>query len=132
MELLILSKLKWDLTAVTAYDYLDHMINTLQQEDEDESTNLNQQAWSKDSTEIVRQITERIVLLCATDSNFAIMTPSLIASAALIAALRHGHPKKQSLNNFNLNQITAKLKSVAKFEMVSCSLLAGNVFFQRK
>ena len=29
MELLILSKLKWDLTAVTAYDYLDHLLDAL-------------------------------------------------------------------------------------------------------
>ena len=29
MELLILSKLKWDLTAVTAYDYLDHLLEAL-------------------------------------------------------------------------------------------------------
>ena len=26
MELLILSKLQWDLTAITAYDYLDHLL----------------------------------------------------------------------------------------------------------
>ena len=29
MELLILSKLKWDLTTVTAYDYLDHLLEAL-------------------------------------------------------------------------------------------------------
>jgi hypothetical protein len=29
MELLILSKLKWDLTAVTSYDYLDYLLDVL-------------------------------------------------------------------------------------------------------
>jgi hypothetical protein len=29
MELLILSKLKWDLTAVTSYDYLDYLLDAL-------------------------------------------------------------------------------------------------------
>ena len=29
MELLILSKLKWDLTAVTSYDYLDYLLEFL-------------------------------------------------------------------------------------------------------
>ena len=29
MELLILSKLHWDLTAITAYDYVDHLLETL-------------------------------------------------------------------------------------------------------
>jgi hypothetical protein len=29
MELLVLSKLKWDLTAVTAYDYLDYLMDLL-------------------------------------------------------------------------------------------------------
>ena len=33
MELLILSKLKWDLTAITAYDYLDHLLEALQRSD---------------------------------------------------------------------------------------------------
>ena len=30
MELLILSKLQWDLTAITAYDYMDHLLENLQ------------------------------------------------------------------------------------------------------
>ena len=30
MELLILSKLKWDLSAVTPYDFLEHLIRLLQ------------------------------------------------------------------------------------------------------
>merc|ERR1712165_631948 len=37
MELLILSKLKWDLTAITSYDYLDHMMNTLQEPNNDDA-----------------------------------------------------------------------------------------------
>ena len=30
MELLILSKLKWDLSAVTPYDFLEHLLRLLQ------------------------------------------------------------------------------------------------------
>ena len=31
MELLILSKLQWDLTAITAYDYIDHILESINQ-----------------------------------------------------------------------------------------------------
>ena len=156
MELLILSKLKWDLTAVTAYDYLDLMMNTLQRADNaaavhqspqqenllssnSSSSSQSQQqrqsdplpsdgagcCWTSEMVESVRHITEKIVLLCATDSSFATMSPSLIASAAILSALQHGnvggHPKNKPLKPswINLNQVTAKLKDVARFEMVS-------------
>ena len=32
MELLILSKLKWDLSAVTPYDFLEHLLRQLQED----------------------------------------------------------------------------------------------------
>ena len=56
MELLILSKLKWDLSAVTPYDFLEHLLRLLIQEGailEEES--------------LLRRHTENFIILCATE-----------------------------------------------------------------
>lgn len=77
MELLILSKLKWDLTAVTAYDYLDHLLE--QAETLRHSIDL----------ENLRRHTERFITLCATNIQFLRLPASVIASAAFANALQH-------------------------------------------
>ena len=146
MELLILSKLKWDLTAVTAYDYLDHLMNTVssmhfshQSEEGDlhhphhhQSTSQQGQqqsevsgasrggVWDRETTHTIRNLTERIVLLCATDSEFATISPSLIASAAFVAAVQNSpsYTNRSVRKEVNLNHVTAQLESVAKFDKV--------------
>ena len=146
MELLILSKLKWDLTAVTAYDYLDHLMNTVssmhfshQSEEGDlhhphhQSTSQQGQqqqsegsgasgggVWDRETTHTIRNLTERIVLLCATDSEFATISPSLIASAAFVAAVQNSpnYTNHSVRKEVNLNHVTAQLESVAKFDKV--------------
>ena len=127
MELLILSKLKWDLTAVTAYDYLDHLMNTVTSDvTEEETSSSPSTSWDRQTTSTVRSLAERIVLLCATDAYFATVSPSLIASAAFVAAVQNASSLPQStsqrsriIRRINLNTVTARLKSVAKFDTVS-------------
>ena len=147
MELLILSKLKWDLTAVTAYDYLDHLMNTVssmhfshlseegdlhphphhqstsqqgQQQQSEGSGASGGGAWDRETTHTIRNLTERIVLLCATDSEFATISPSLIASAAFVAAVQNSpsYTNRSVRKEVNLNHVTAQLESVAKFDKV--------------
>ena len=64
MELLILSKLKWDLSAVTPYDFLEHLLRQLQedggflhQDDSNSNRLLREEQFKKN--------TERIILNCA-------------------------------------------------------------------
>ena len=103
MELLILSKLKWDLTAITAYDYLDHLLDALKKsisngEDETEDISHNTRNVKYESqrsslnqllnSSSLRINAEKIILLCATDYRFANLPPSVVASAALMSAIQ--------------------------------------------
>ena len=106
MELLILSKLKWDLTAITSYDYLDYMINSL-----DQSSAILAEMETQ-----VRRNTEKLVTLCATDETFMSMPPSLVAASALLTAIE----QDQSLSNkVNLNQIIGCIRKHTNLELVS-------------
>lgn len=57
MELLILSKLKWDLSAVTPYDFLEYLIRLIS-----EGSNLDSEA--------LRRLTENFIILCATEFRY--------------------------------------------------------------
>ena len=113
MELLILSKLKWDLTAITSYDYLDYMINSLDLQDQ------NVSVMAEVETK-VRRNTEKLVTLCATDETFMSMPPSLVAASALLTALEQD---KTISNKVNLNQIIGCIKHNTNLEMVSLTII---------
>ena len=125
MELLILSKLKWDLTAITSYDYLDYMINDtitpkLSQPilitSTPNPTSLGQTNNSSQLESKVRRNTEKLVTLCATDETFMSMPPSLVAASALVTAIEQD---PTVTNNFNLNQIVNNIRDLTKLEIVS-------------
>ena len=123
MELLILSKLKWDLTAITSYDYLDYMINSL---------DLHQQENVSVMAEVetkVRRNTEKLVTLCATDETFMSMPPSLVAASALVTALEQD---KTISNKVNLNQIIGCIKHNTNLEMVSSSTISQCAKMRKK
>lgn len=75
MELLILSKLKWDLSAVTPYDFLEYLLRLLAEEG----------AGIVDSA-VLRRHTENFIILCATEYRFSGYPASMLSSAALAAA----------------------------------------------
>merc|ERR1719410_2466319 len=74
-ELLILLKLRWELSSTTAMDYLDHIIPRLCLPNYIDIVSL-------------RKKTETIITLAATDYYFAYKPPSLIAATSILAALR--------------------------------------------
>ena len=135
MELLILSKLKWDLTAITSYDYLDYMINdtitpkvsqpilitstpkpTTLVQTNNSSKLFEQQSSNSQLESKVRRNTEKLVTLCATDETFMSMPPSLVAASALVTAIEQD---PTVTNNFNLNQIVNNIRDLTKLEIVS-------------
>ena len=129
MELLILSKLKWDLTAITSYDYLDYMINTTitpsrptltstpkTSNSVQNNTNLEDKQNNSKLESKFRRNTEKIVTLCATDETFMSMPPSLVAASALVTAIEQD---SSVTNNFNLNQIVNNIRDLTKLEIVS-------------
>lgn len=70
MELLILSKLKWDLSAVTPYDFLEHLLRLLQD----------------DVSLLQKTNAERIIIACAKEFRFSLYPPSMLSSAAIAIA----------------------------------------------
>jgi len=72
---LILSRLRWELTATTPLDYLDHIIPRLAL-----PLNINQVH--------LRNKTENIIAVAAINYFFCYKSPSLVAAAAIFTALR--------------------------------------------
>merc|ERR1712061_363802 len=74
-ELLVLYKLQWELSAITPLDYLDHALPRLDLENHVDMEEL-------------RRRTETILVLAATDYQFAYHSPSLMAASAIFTALQ--------------------------------------------
>ena len=137
MELLILSKLKWDLTAITAYEYLDHLITALKKStynDVDmESLSTNDNIESNQARYSIHQLltssslrvnAEKIILLCATDYRFANLPPSVVASAALMSAIKQEICQNQSTKS-QLRSIAIQENNGIKYSPPSTSYLAN-------
>ena len=73
-ELLVLYRLQWEVCGITAMDFLDHVIPRL-------GLNLSE----SESTEL-RQRTETILALCATEYKFSFVPPSTQAASATLLA----------------------------------------------
>jgi len=75
MELLILSKLKWDLSAVTPYDFLEYLVRLLCMDGDILRSDLARNDLLKH--------TKNLIILCATEFRFSMYPPSMLSSAAL-------------------------------------------------
>ncbi|XP_070763468.1 G1/S-specific cyclin-D1-like isoform X2 [Enoplosus armatus] len=73
MELLVLSKLKWDLASVTPLDFIDHFLSQL--------------PVKRESRPILRKHAQTFVALCATDVKFVASPPSMVAAGSMVAAV---------------------------------------------
>ncbi|TSZ83225.1 G1/S-specific cyclin-D2 [Bagarius yarrelli] len=71
-ELIVLGKLKWNLAAVTPYDFIEHILRKL--------------PLPKDRVTLIRKHAQTFIALCATDHSFAMYTPSMIAAGSVGAA----------------------------------------------
>ncbi|EZA49413.1 hypothetical protein DMN91_008878 [Ooceraea biroi] len=80
-EQLVVSKLKWELSAVTPGDFLVHILTRLQSR-----LQLQNSSWD---IEMVRRHAQTFIALSAREYKFAMYTPSMIAAASVAAAL-HG------------------------------------------
>ncbi|XP_074658754.1 G1/S-specific cyclin-D2-like [Tubulanus polymorphus] len=73
-ELLVVTKLRWDLSSVTAHDFLDQLLCRLPIVDNDQLLSIKRHA-------------QTFIALCATDSNFILSPPSMIAGASIAASI---------------------------------------------
>ncbi|XP_075694921.1 G1/S-specific cyclin-D1-like [Rhinoderma darwinii] len=79
MELLILNKLKWDIEAVTARDFLPHFLELL--------------SLSADKVQKIRKHAETFIALCTTDCTFIALPASMVAAASVAAAVTGLRPE---------------------------------------
>ena len=59
MELVILSRLKWDLSTVTPYDFLEHLLKLVMEN--------NGSLLETDQMKSIRNDAEKLIILCATE-----------------------------------------------------------------
>ncbi|XP_071487766.1 G1/S-specific cyclin-D2-like [Diadema antillarum] len=71
-EQLVLTKLKWDLMAITPNAFLEHILHRL--------------PVDKEQAQLLRKHAQTFIVLCATDYSFAMQPPSLIAASSVAAA----------------------------------------------
>uniref|UniRef100_A0A4W4ET09 G1/S-specific cyclin-D2 n=3 Tax=Electrophorus electricus TaxID=8005 RepID=A0A4W4ET09_ELEEL len=72
-ELVVLGKLKWNLAAVTPNDFIEHIVKKL--------------PLPEDKLDLIRKHVQTFIALCATDFNFAMYPPSMIATGSVGAAI---------------------------------------------
>ncbi|XP_067876134.1 G1/S-specific cyclin-D1-like [Heterodontus francisci] len=94
MELLLLNKLKWDIAAPTALEFVEHLIR---------ATGL-----PRVKEQVVRKHTETFIALCTIDYEFVSYPPSMIGAASLAAAVTGLHLGHHGLSLAN-RELTDRL-----------------------
>ncbi|KAI1888396.1 hypothetical protein AGOR_G00184710 [Albula goreensis] len=96
-ELVVLGKLKWNLAAVTPNDFIEHIMRKL--------------PLPKEKLTLIRKHVQTFIALCATDFNFAMYPPSMIATGSFGAAIcgLQLDDGDQSLLGDNLTDLLAKI-----------------------
>ncbi|XP_015931167.1 G1/S-specific cyclin-D2 [Parasteatoda tepidariorum] len=72
-ELLVLNTLKWDLSAITPFDFVSHILRRLRVVQREE---------------VIKRHAHTFIGICTTDVKFAMYPPSMIAAASLGAAIQ--------------------------------------------
>ncbi|KAH9424845.1 Protein kinase binding [Dermatophagoides pteronyssinus] len=76
-EILVLSKLKWDVAAITPNDFVDPLLRRL----------CKYSTLIDEHQNRIRKQTLNMIDLCSLDFNFSMYPPSMIAAASLISAI---------------------------------------------
>ncbi|XP_064488898.1 G1/S-specific cyclin-D3-like isoform X2 [Ornithodoros turicata] len=74
-ELLVVAKLKWDLSAIIPNDFVDLFLHRLQLQRDSQSN------------KAIRSHTQIFITLCATEFEFSMSPPSMVAAAGIITAV---------------------------------------------
>ncbi|XP_046993551.1 G1/S-specific cyclin-D2-like [Schistocerca americana] len=99
-EWLVLTKLKWELSAVTAHDFLPHLLERL--------------PLVACDLHAVRRHAHTYIALCARDYKFCRYLPSMIAASSIAAALNGlGWTTK---SGFSLSQLLDSLQAITSTE----------------
>lgn len=87
-EILILGKLKWDLSAITPYDFLEQIFCRL--------------PLPREHRSVMRKHAATFIALCCTDDKFLMYPPSMLAAASICAAFAgiSGHKDMSTSSQF--------------------------------
>lgn len=109
-ELGVLRKLQWDLSSITALDYLDFVLPNLP---------------STLDISTLRCHVETIIALCYTNYSFSYTKPSVIASSAIAVAVRSMFPdiSEQSANEFLDSLQSMTLVDTSDLELCSNAII---------
>ncbi|XP_063489198.1 G1/S-specific cyclin-D3 isoform X2 [Symphalangus syndactylus] len=107
-EVLVLGKLKWDLAAVIAHDFLALILHRL--------------SLPRDRQALVKKHAQTFLALCATDYTFAMYPPSMIATGSIGAAV-------QGLGACSMSgdELTELLAGITGTEVVSAGQLGSSL-----
>jgi len=107
MELVILSRLNWDLCAVTPYSFLEYLLRLILGED---TINQNE----KNLFEEIKKQAQPLIILCAHYLRFSMYPPSMLSSAALAHAAQDLN--RSSGLQFNVNELINRLQILTQVE----------------
>jgi len=77
-ELLVLHRLRWEVSAVTSHDFLEPLLHRLSLQPYLPQTRIPE----------VRRQAQTFIVMCSTEFKFSIHTPSMVAAASLAAAVQ--------------------------------------------
>uniref|UniRef100_A0AAG5DM75 Cyclin N-terminal domain-containing protein n=1 Tax=Anopheles atroparvus TaxID=41427 RepID=A0AAG5DM75_ANOAO len=90
-ELLLISKLEWNINAVTAYDYVDHI--------------LERAKWGSDDARL-REHAHTLIHVCNTETIFMQVEPSLLAVSCIASATRGLNVSTKLAVGYDLCRVT--------------------------
>ncbi|XP_058461101.1 G1/S-specific cyclin-D3-like [Malaya genurostris] len=90
-ELLLISKLEWNITAVTAFDYVDQI--------------LERAKWGSDDSRL-REHAHTLIHVCSTETIFMQLEPSLLAAACIASATRGLNVSSKMAVGYDLCRLT--------------------------
>ncbi|XP_058836317.1 G1/S-specific cyclin-D3-like [Topomyia yanbarensis] len=100
-ELLLISKLGWNITAVTAFDYVDQI--------------LERAKWGSDDSRL-REHAHTLIHVCSTETIFMQLEPSLLAAACIASATRGLNVSTKMAVGYDLCRLT--MHDLAKIDFI--------------
>ncbi|XP_069798271.1 G1/S-specific cyclin-D3 isoform X3 [Narcine bancroftii] len=94
-EIVVLGKLKWDLSVTTPNDFIEHILGKL--------------LFAADNLELIKKHSQTFIAMCATDFNFAMYPPSMIATGSIAAAIHGLGIRCNDLTDESLTELLAKI-----------------------
>ncbi|KAA0720745.1 G1/S-specific cyclin-D2 [Triplophysa tibetana] len=107
-ELVVLSKLKWNMAAVTPLDFIEHILHKL--------------PIPEDRLTLIRKHSQTFIALCATDHSFTMYPPSTIATGSVGAAVcgLQLQEKEHNMWGYSLMEMLAKITNTEVDYLKSC------------